>query len=42
MKPAFQLLLLALGAIALVAIGIQFKTIACEGAVRWWLCVMTR
>jgi hypothetical protein len=42
MKPALQLLLLAAGAIALAAIGILFKTTACEGAVRWWLCVMTR
>lgn len=42
MKPALQLLLLAAATCALAAIGILFKTAACEGAVRWWLCMLTR
>jgi hypothetical protein len=41
-KPALQYLLLVSAAVAFAAIGILFKTTACEGAVRWWLCVMTR
>jgi hypothetical protein len=42
MKAALQYVLVVAAVVAFAAIGILVKTAACEGAVRWWLCVLTR